>query len=933
MSAKPKPRASEPARPIASTGKPPTSRKASEPSAPKFYNGPTVSAGADVKNAATQAANNGVVGAKRQTSKAAAAVKRHPYSLISLIGTLPLLLVASLFSNVAFTKSRDTYKSVKEHRFTEAAGVYASRGYQQAQRSYVWVKPRAIGAAARAERFTREHVSPRAIQTMSWVADQTSKGYAIARVHVARLYRIYVHPHVGPYVTKASVATAPYVAAYNRRLHEPYIRPTIQRYFPELVAEKPKSFFQFIADKLPALAALNIAESKGSVDSFVDAPAKEKTKVLANSASTLSKSASSVASSASAKIAATSFSVPNKRAELAAAREAIESQVNAQGRRGYDAIEKELVSVHREFSNDQLPKFVNHGRASLEREIDHVLAGLEKLYTGSKTLTRDQVKQSSEMTETKVAKLLHQARDTVESKRAALQNRAQPIVQRAKADVRNTLGTSFRALADRMKLAESTPKEWDQYNAVRDDVVAWEQKYDGLLDASTSSQIAALNKDIDNQVTEAHSDFGEIFDGFRARLGILKRAAFDHIEALEASSTPSPSSPSSSSADNGRYSILPIVEAGAALEAAHAIIGKGKAEIVQALGQADTAKSSSGLSASASSLSSQLSASAQFAYDAASSAVHDATRSAMYDVGATPSPEIFEEYAASIANAAKDTASVALTAASSAIHDATRSALSAVGATPSPESIVEYASSLNRVAKSSASVAVDAAASVAHDATRAAVKAIGVSSAPEGVRESAASVIAAASSVVHDASRSAASAVGIVPSPESVQEHAESLSSVVSSSVASAVSVAKTPGEYIESAAHVIKDALPTDQAAALAASFQSLVGLLPAETPLASSASSYASALASSGSAARSDLLASGSSLLSSLNVAASASVHSATRAASRALGATPSPESVGEYLEDAKVKMMEARRHAESLVRKHASTLLPETPMRQVS
>lgn len=359
---------------------------------------------------------------------------------------------------------------------------------------------------------------------------------------------------------------------------------------------------------------------------------------------------------------------------------------------------------------------------------------------------------------------------------------------------------------------------------------------------------------------------------------------------------------------------------------------------------------------------------AQSVYEAGSSVVHQATRSAMSAVGATPSPEGVAEHAQSVVNAivpeapeqlnsildgvAQGYASVAGVVGDN-VHDATRAAMRGVGVTPAAEGVAESAESIvNKVAATAASAYSDVAASAAsiasdagsaiHDGTRSAMKAVGVSPTPESVGEhvesvasaisssaaslasaasaSASSVASDASALLHDATRTVVKAVGGTPSPETPGEHVESIVKVVTDSAAEVFGAATTNAgnaytavssnaEGVYSAvSHNAQDAgrAIASQANELGVQIQLALGLASAPTPLASSASAYLASITAG--AGLPDLLASGSSLLSALQSDLGQSVHQATRAASRAVGAKPTPESAGEYVEDVKEKIKDA-------------------------
>ena len=503
-------------------------------------------------------------------------------------------------------------------------------------------------------------------------------------------------------------------------------------------------------------------------------------------------------------------------------------------------------------------------------------------------------------------------------------------------------------------------------------VDAWGEIYIALHKGqSKDRQLNEPSANIEQAIATLNTELDDMMEGFRDRVQVLKRTALDRIEArqelaAEGSSKPVQSkvnsyeTKSKSTTEDSKATVLPIVEAGAAAAAAGGFIGKGRDQVIDALNQASAAvvgeTTPAGVIDQAKSVVSSV-------YDAASSGAHDATRSVMSAVGATPSPESVGELAESVINAAGDKAQVVYDAASSVVHDATRTAMSVVGATPSSDSRGEHVESVINRVKGSGNAAQNAAGSMAsgaseqledilgnvhrgyaaaneavrdqvHDAARAGMKAVGVSPSPEGVAEhaesiasvvsasvssvasqvsgSAESAAAAAGSAIHDGTRSVVMAVGATPSPESPREHAESI-------VDGAASVYNDAASQASSAYEAAAGAVITDQATSLASQIQSALGLISTSPPLASSASSYLSSLSNAGATALPDLLSSGSSILASLETEASASIHSATRAAGRAAGVEPT-ETPGEYVDEAAESMKEARRAAVSILAKYA-------------
>ena len=185
-----------------------------------------------------------------------------------------------------------------------------------------------------------------------------------------------------------------------------------------------------------------------------------------------------------------------------------------------------------------------------------------------------------------------------------------------------------------------------------------------------------------------------------------------------------------------------------------------------------------------------------------------------------------------------------------------------------------------------------------------------------------ASVVSNAGEAAHIATRSAKKAVGISASPANVKEQLEDASSVISSG---ASSIATEAGYTASSMSSIASESLSSIQSelAARATDLSSRISEAlanlaptPSREPLLSSASAYLSSAASARSTDLESVISSGSKLLVSIQSEISASAHSATRAVSRAAGATPSPESAGEYVEAAKEAVAHVAKEASKSV-----------------
>lgn len=263
------------------------------------------------------------------------------------------------------------------------------------------------------------------------------------------------------------------------------------------------------------------------------------------------------------------------------------------------------------------------------------------------------------------------------------------------------------------------------------------------------------------------------------------------------------------------------------------------------------------------------------------------------------------------ASSANSAAASAASQGSSALSKASRSAASVVGASPTPETFEDYVDAFNAGVETAVDTAVDRAASVS----------------------------SSGSSLASKVSRSAASALGASPTPETVQDHVEmvkenvnaaagmvregfesgassasSIASAASRSVASAAGASpspKTPADYIEVAqqhASGVVDAAASSADVVYASASSIASHVSQSASSLAGDSVEYLSSAAGTAASSVASVAQSGSSVASEIASKASRSVVSA-------VGASPTPETVGDYVEDAK----EAVKSAAGAMRAH--------------
>ncbi|WWC63646.1 uncharacterized protein I303_106251 [Kwoniella dejecticola CBS 10117] len=789
----------------------------------------------------------------------------------------PHLDTASQYANLATENAVKGYKFASTHPVTGQISKYAQKGYQvgseNGNKAYQWSKPHVLRARLEVERITREILGPRAVRAIQRATVEAAKVEAAVRAYLIRLYNTHLEPHVGPYVHQASKAVSPYTALFDKYVHQPYIKPALAQVFPAaLVAEtKSKSFLGMLAEFLPVGGGGgDIAERKGQMDDYYHnlensrKPAEVEVPAAGKVAQPKKKAPENVESSVEKKERVEQKKI--ERAEMERVREAIKTRVEEQGKKSDKKVRAEVKSIHEEYISAQVPVVLQNIRAEVEREIDYILSGLDKLYTKSTSLTAQQVAKSSEQADLRLKRTTDKIKLRLDTQRTRINEQSKVVVDRQAGLVDKALGAEYEELAQQIKWIDGiTTKDWDKYNDVKKVAESYKTKFASALD----------DPKLAKPFNEMKTELNDYHESFRERIGILKRTALDRIKAREAMA-------SESSAEPSRVSILPIKEAAGAAAAAAGVgaggvLGKGKEQVMSALSAAGAATPASA------GIVDQAKASVESAVNAASSAAHDATRSVISAAGGTPSPESPREHAESVINLASEGIESFLDSATSNVHQATRSAMKAVGVTPTPESIPEHAESAYSAAAEAVESLSSVAESVVHDATRSAIKVVGGTPPPEPPAEYAESIydaasqgvdsaISSVSEVVHQATRSAISAVGATPSPESFGESVESVLAAASEGLEGLIPDVNV---NVHQATRSIVRA----------------VGGTPTPENLGEHLES-ASAVASS-------VYSEATEAVSSYASDASSVIHDATRSAYSAVGGTPSPETPNEYLE----------------------------------
>jgi hypothetical protein len=583
----------------------------------------------------------------------------------------------------------------------------------------------------------------------------------------------------------------------------------------------------------------------------------------------------------------------------------------------------QLVTLHKDILNTKFPMLLQGSRAEIEQDINYVVTGLDKLYSKSPVLKKDQVVKSSQQADAKLQTKVTKIKARIATLKTDWFNLGRPIVQRAFQPL-DDLVSEKDALAEEMAWVEDVnPKDFTKFNQLQVAIDGWKDKYMGLHNGTIKDKtLMDPSANIDKNLADLYTEIEDVVEGFRVRVGILKRSALDRVEAREVLAAEKASSSGTKVASAASsVSILPIVERAAEGLGAGPFIGKGKQQIEDALRQAGSVITGSTTpSASVASAASSVSIlpiieraaeglGAGAIIGKGKEQIEDALRQAGSAITGSAEPSVsilhiaeraqavgagvggiigkgkqqvedaLNQASAAIAGttstpghveAARSAVGDLANSASSVYHDATRSAISAVGATPCPEGVAEHAQSIYNAASASvASVLPDTGAQAA------------LGSILAQVQVGAAGAYAQAQDGIHQASKSIGKAAGYTPAPEGAAEYA---ASVVDQAKSSASSIGSVVSEAVHQATRSVISAGGGSNVPENVEDYASQASL--------SAYSIIAAATQGLGSLVG-DVPASASSIGSVVSQA----VHDGTRSVISAVGGTPSPESAHEH------------------------------------
>jgi ElaB/YqjD/DUF883 family membrane-anchored ribosome-binding protein len=208
--------------------------------------GPTISAKAnEAKAVATDAAKTTATKAKKQSKRAIATVKRHPWSFISILTTIPFLVTMSLFSTVVCPPPGEPLSPLSrfvlaplglhdhsgQHSQLHKAFCYPSNVYhKEVLQPYVYPIVNDLQ-----DRATRHPIYAKGLEPAYRSASTTSERLwngpvkpVVQRIErgARKIYLTFVQPHIPFIRTKISALTAPYtsrISAFHQSSVSPHL--------------------------------------------------------------------------------------------------------------------------------------------------------------------------------------------------------------------------------------------------------------------------------------------------------------------------------------------------------------------------------------------------------------------------------------------------------------------------------------------------------------------------------------------------------------------------------------------------------------------------------------------------------------------------------------------------------------------------------------
>ncbi|CAK9781335.1 hypothetical protein CC85DRAFT_282848 [Cutaneotrichosporon oleaginosum] len=212
----------------------------------------------------------------------------------------------------------------------------------------------------------------------------------------------------------------------------------------------------------------------------------------------------------------------------------LKKKVDFQGKALYAKVQSETVKQAEHFIS-LLPDMKQIGDENLDREISRMMGGLDRLYSNSRSLTRDQVEESQRMSDSKVLKILEQVTNGVKTKKNHIYEKTRPAVDNAQAEIERVLGDDYAALGKRMSMIEGvTSKDWAAYKALKKDVDSWKSKLAEAPEKNPSKKLKDAIQKAQAGAAELITDFTDSYAGWKTRQEYLRNQALERIAAREA---------------------------------------------------------------------------------------------------------------------------------------------------------------------------------------------------------------------------------------------------------------------------------------------------------------------------------------------------------------------------------------------------------------
>ncbi|EKD02924.1 hypothetical protein A1Q2_02755 [Trichosporon asahii var. asahii CBS 8904] len=209
---------------------------------------------------------------------------------------------------------------------------------------------------------------------------------------------------------------------------------------------------------------------------------------------------------------------------------ALKKKIDNTGRNVYGKVQSELVKAYQKFIDHDIPERQAIGVQSLDREITRMFNGLDRLYSNSKTLTRDQVAESVRMSDAKVSKVLQTVRHGVASYQDRIADPAKGAIDSAKAEL-NKLEHEVESLGKRLTAkADTSNREWAGYKGLKRDVESWKNK---IETSEPGKKLKEVQQKAKVAIAEVQTEFDEMFGGWREHRDRIRQVALDRIEARE----------------------------------------------------------------------------------------------------------------------------------------------------------------------------------------------------------------------------------------------------------------------------------------------------------------------------------------------------------------------------------------------------------------